>query len=1026
MAPQALPALPIFTSPLDPFAMHKLLFFFVFFFYWNGLAGQTYQELVQVRDSLLRKQNYKISLPYCEKAATLALTNFGDTSYQYIDAIIKHRKTQAYLSQYTEAASGYNEIEASLARTQRDSGELGIAYYNMRYLAAFAQNQLAEAEKWVRKAIQNSEKIHGKSNRLTIGYLNNLSNILTRQGKYKESEQILLGCKSAFEEQGLQKHQFYSNFLGNLGNICYYTENYIEAEKYHQLDLKLNQELGNNFSVLKAKHNLYSIYANYPHKWIERRMLLDEILSGYKNSIGVNTKEYAGTLLSRAKLFYNSYNHKDALKDLYEAKKIIEDIGTTKTEEYFTILTYIGNVYLDTNDTLQAHQFLSKSLQLRTEIFGRESESYYQGLVHMSYYYIVVNDPSRVEPLLIEARKFFEQKKLTKKSIYKRVLSYQQGEYQRAGRYTDAEALLDTLYRQVINDPRLQHSLVLDLFEARINLYQNTGNHAKLLANLEELGTRLYDLAKKEMFALPEKDRFLFNTKLKKFNDQQLSIALQNIGKPNLPLIYDQIFLRKNLILNTALQVKKQINTNSDSISIRLYHNWVSLKERLVYLYTLPADRVEISGYNVTQLAERADSIEQQLSLRSAPFKNLQQLSNKTWLDIRATLHPDEASVDIVRFDKNNSDNNKAYQAGYAVFIIKHNYTEPQLLFIDNGNNLNSFIYEQYASEIKSGKAPSSEVYQAFWGKIDPYLKGIKTVFIAPDGIYHKINLNSLRRADGKFLSEVYDIRILQSMGELLELAPEAPVAPCSALLVGNPRFDVAVANGVRTTEGMNWRNILLDSSFVLASLPASAREVDEISALLMAQGCVVESLLDTAATEVKVKAVYSPRVLHLATHGHFLKSPKRERLLFDENETNDNPMLRSMLFFTGATNTLQEQPLPEHIGDGVFTAYEAINLNLDGTELVILSACNTGLGKIENGEGVFGMQRAFRYAGAHYVVMSLWEVEDKATLVFMTTFYRYWLTKKKSIPEAFRQTQLDLQKMMPPFQWGAFVLIGK
>lgn len=99
-------------------------------------------------------------------------------------------------------------------------------------------------------------------------------------------------------------------------------------------------------------------------------------------------------------------------------------------------------------------------------------------------------------------------------------------------------------------------------------------------------------------------------------------------------------------------------------------------------------------------------------------------------------------------------------------------------------------------------------------------------------------------------------------------------------------------------------------------------------------------------------KSIHRPRILHIATHGHFLKSPKREKMLFDETETAENPMLRSMLFFAGANNILRGETLPSSIGDGVFTAYEASNLDLMGTELVVLSACKTELGVIENGRG--------------------------------------------------------------------------
>jgi CHAT domain-containing protein len=271
----------------------------------------------------------------------------------------------------------------------------------------------------------------------------------------------------------------------------------------------------------------------------------------------------------------------------------------------------------------------------------------------------------------------------------------------------------------------------------------------------------------------------------------------------------------------------------------------------------------------------------------------------------------------------------------------------------------------------------------------------------------------------------------LQSVSELLNHATsdDQNQGAKTAVLVGNPRFDLDKNSEQTGSSGMNWRSMLDEDAsgrpFALAPLPASEREVVEIANLLKINDFETETLLDTAATEVNLKLKKSPTVLHLATHGHFLKSPKREKTVFDEQETTDNPMLRAMLFFSGASNTLNAQSVSEKFGDGIFTAYEATNLSLEKTELVVLSACDSGLGQIENGEGVFGLQRAFRYAGARFVLMSLWEVEDSATEKFMTVFYKNWMGGKP-IPDAFSAAQKEMRRLgFKPLDWGGWVLLG-
>ena len=205
-----------------------------------------------------------------------------------------------------------------------------------------------------------------------------------------------------------------------------------------------------------------------------------------------------------------------------------------------------------------------------------------------------------------------------------------------------------------------------------------------------------------------------------------------------------------------------------------------------------------------------------------------------------------------------------------------------------------------------------------------------------------------------------------------------------------------------------------------------------------------------------------SPRILHLATHGFFFPDPDRANSAKDgvaqdsapiertaksaspgkklEPESkeiifkmSDQPMLRSGLILAGANAAWKNKQTFEGAEDGILTAYEISQMNLSNTELVVLSACETGLGDIEANEGVFGLQRAFKIAGVKYIIMSLWQVPDKQTSLLMTTFYRKWLEaedpdkgeKKMTIPSAFHAAQKELRDIgLDPYQWAGFVLI--
>ena len=212
-----------------------------------------------------------------------------------------------------------------------------------------------------------------------------------------------------------------------------------------------------------------------------------------------------------------------------------------------------------------------------------------------------------------------------------------------------------------------------------------------------------------------------------------------------------------------------------------------------------------------------------------------------------------------------------------------------------------------------------------------------------------------------------------------------------------------------------------------LALLPGTQKEINLIDSLYEDKNATTTIFMSDAALEERVKEINNPQTLHIATHGFFLEQNQKESSATKDPYV-ENPLLRSGLIMAGANSYIKngtieaEEELTE---DGILTAYEAMNLNLDDTELVVLSACETGLGEVQNGEGVFGLQRAFQIAGAEAVIMSMWTVDDDATQELMTNFYEEWLTtgdKHKSFITAQKRLK---EKRGAPYYWGAFVMVG-
>ncbi|TAE90841.1 MAG: CHAT domain-containing protein, partial [Bacteroidetes bacterium] len=303
-----------------------------------------------------------------------------------------------------------------------------------------------------------------------------------------------------------------------------------------------------------------------------------------------------------------------------------------------------------------------------------------------------------------------------------------------------------------------------------------------------------------------------------------------------------------------------------------------------------------------------------------------------------------------------------------------------------------------------------------FWQPIAQKLKGIKKVYLSPDGVYNQISLNTLQNPETKkYVLEEVELHVVSNTKDILAFGKNSN-QNLKAELMGYPIYD---------TENLQPKNPTMETdttrSFAnfqqVPLLLGTKQEVENISKILFAKKYNIEALLAEKATEENIKNIKNPKILHLSTHGFFIsKHEKNSRI---------SPMLRSGLLLTGVSDYSRAETKPD-TEDGILTALEAANLELDSTDLVVLSACETGLGDVKIGEGVYGLQRAFRVAGAKSIIMSLWKVDDAITQKLMTSFYTKY-AKHGHARKAFKDAQLDIKMQHPePYFWGAFVMSGQ
>jgi CHAT domain-containing protein len=338
-----------------------------------------------------------------------------------------------------------------------------------------------------------------------------------------------------------------------------------------------------------------------------------------------------------------------------------------------------------------------------------------------------------------------------------------------------------------------------------------------------------------------------------------------------------------------------------------------------------------------------------------------------------------------------------------------------------------------------SAPAAGLELRRTLFDPLTKSLNGRTRLLLAPDGDLSRLPFEVLPLDDeGQYLIDRYQISYLATGRDVLRFGVASSGQPTAPLIAADPDFDFgqpATAADAPCRRASFHQSRDLDRGQASTRLPGTRVEGEQIAALLK-----VRPWLDRAVLEARLKQVDSPRILHLATHGFFLPDqvhdPNREwrdLTLFAGGGHDrltgvrlENPLLRSGLLLAGFNVWRTGGTLPEEAEDGMLTAEDVTGLNLLATELVVLSACDTGLGQIHVGEGVFGLRRAFVLAGAKTLVMSLWKVPDQQTQELMIDFYRRLLDGEPR-DEALRQAQLALKaRHSHPYYWGAFICQGE
>jgi CHAT domain-containing protein len=634
--------------------------------------------------------------------------------------------------------------------------------------------------------------------------------------------------------------------------------------------------------------------------------------------------------------------------------------------------------------------------------------------------------------------------------------------YYASGKYEEALGtwqLIVDIQKDLLDN---SHASYIKALNGQAMVYWAQGRNALAASAFKKSASNYLTQFSKNFVFLNEKEKGLLYKDVRLFFDTYnmfiLSDAMQNKGKSSLlSAMYDNQLSTKAFLFSSSVELKKFLSTTHDSMMLAKTEKWLRGKEQLSKLYKLDDEELLSRNISLDSIEAYVSNMEKEMSLRTALSTVGQEKEQPAWEEVRTALGAKEIAMEIIRIrgfspDSGGSFNDKIY---YATLVISPDLKSPELRYLEKGKDLEGKYVHYYRNTIRYG-VTDTITYNMYWKPFcSTTLVGAEKIFLSVDGVYNKLSLNTLYDPESKtYILDKFNVHLLTNTKEIIAIKNKSASTAQkqnkngTAVFFGFPDYNykstsVVTSSTTKKSTAAVTRQLQtrgdVRSSFrggVISELPGTKVEVEGITTLFnRKEGVVIEKSLGKTAVESSLKQVHSPMILHIATHGFFMSpaKAKEEGSLLDDDS--DNPLLLSGVLLSGASHAYSEDVILDEINgvlkgkqvdDGILSAYEAMNLDLTGTSLVVLSACETGLGEVKNGEGVFGLQRSLMTAGAESIVMSMWKVYDESTQKLMRYFYEEWIKtgdKRNSFIAAQKRLRLEYAS---PVHWGAFVMIGE
>ena len=1001
------------------------------------------RRLSEESRSLRTKGKYDEALPLVERA--LAIREHALSPDHAMVAESLHDLAVLYIDKGNYAVAGPLIQRALTIREESLGAEHPVVAESLNILGVvfYSKGEYATAESLVRRSLSISETVLGANHADVATALGSLGKLYVAKGEYARAEPLFQRAL-AIQEQALRADDpLTAATVGNLAALNYYTGNYSHSEALYQRAIGMWEKTEPNHpNVAKTLHNLAALY-DRQRDYAKAEPLYQRALTMWEKALGPVHPDLAQGINNLADLYARKGDYAQA-EPLYRRALTIREttLGPNHPRIAWSLST-LASLLDDQSKDAEAESLYWRALSIQEKALGADHPDIASTLRNLGKYFADRGESDKAEPLYRRARTILEKALGPDHPDVAQVLNHLADLYNKERDYAKAEPL----YRRALETGEQSvgptHPDVALSLKGLAAVYQAKGDLPQALAFL----SRYNDVRERNLeHNLPlgsERQKLGYLKLFSEDTDQALSLHAQLAPRDTraLRLAFTTLLRRKGRGLDAMSDNIAALRGRAGAPDQALFKDLSDARSRLATLTLRGPDKTNTTSYpsQLEQLDKEVDRLEAEVSTRSAEFRA--QSHPITLAAVQSAVLPGAALVEFARYRLNDVTAAKQRQPRYAAYVLA---SEGEAQWIDLGDaaGIDSAIEAWRLALRDPERTDVRQLARAADAKlmqpVRTLLGSSQHLLISPDGPLNLVPFAALVDELNRYLVERFTITYVTSGRDLLRLQV-ARASKSLPVIVADPAFGepaMVADSGAKVDY----------SQIFFGPLPGVSAEVRALEELLPKAAFFTKD----QATEAILKRVSGPSILHIATHGFFLQDQRsasdpstssgasRAKSRDDHNretaersdETRlgkfaahvENPLLRSGLALAGANRGSSGTE------DGLLTALEAAGLDLWGTKLVVLSACDTGVGEVKNGDGVYGLRRALVLAGAESQMMSLWPVSDRGTRDLMVGYYQL-LMGGQGRGEALRQVQLQMLLGKPhahPYYWAGFILSGQ